>query len=283
MRPIIRPLLLGALLVTTTTACPSDDPDEVWTPAFDAESIGWFLLNVWGPSANNLYAVGGAPTDGLIMNYDGTTWTEVNVGIDVPLINWIYGFGPNNITAVGNGGTIIHWDGTAWTEQTSPTTEDLWGVWGAAANDLWAVGGRGRAEGQATLLHFDGTEWTAQTIPDLERAGVNALFKVWGTSASNVHVVGQNGAVIRYDGTTWTEELVGASDDLIALWGTGPANIVVVGGRGSGIVSRFDGQNWRTEDLAPLPGLNGVWLNEANRAHVVGTVGTLATIRSHNL
>ena len=36
-------------------------PSSGWQPAFDAGAIGWFL-NVWGPSADDLYAVGGTPT-----------------------------------------------------------------------------------------------------------------------------------------------------------------------------------------------------------------------------
>jgi len=275
-------LIAIAMALTATAAlsigCGSDCPDEVeWTPAFDAQPLGWFL-SVWGPADNDLYAVGGEPDAGLMMNFDGSEWSAVDLGVDVPLLNWVFGFSANDITAVGREGTIIHWDGAAWTVQTTPTVEDMWGVWGAAPDDLWAVGGRGREEGQATLLHFDGTDWTDVALPTLERANVFALFKVWGSSASNIYVVGQRGVVLHYDGSVWTEELVGASTDLIAVWGTGPDRVVAVGGRGTGTVSVFDGSEWRTESLAPNPGLNGVWLDNNQVAHVVGTVGTLAVL-----
>lgn len=36
------------------------------------------------------------------------------------------------------------------------TTEDLNGVWGADADDMWAVGDEG------TIRHFDGGEWQAE-------------------------------------------------------------------------------------------------------------------------
>jgi hypothetical protein len=44
---------------------------------------------------------------------------------------------------VGFGGTILEWNGTAWTAQNSGTTNSLTGVWGADANNVWAVGGTG--------------------------------------------------------------------------------------------------------------------------------------------
>ncbi len=269
--------LIGSVVFGSIGCSASDDPMPAWSQAFDAKPVGW-LLSTWGPSDADLYAVGGEPDRGLIMHFDGSTWSQVSLGLTVPLLNWVFGFGPNDITAVGRSGTIVHWDGSAWSTQTTPTAEDLWGVWGASPDNLWAVGGRGREDGQATLLHFDGTDWGAETIPQLQRAGVNALFKVWGSSASDVYVVGQRGGVLHYDGNTWTEQLVGASEDLISVWGTGPDLVVAVGGRGSGIVSLFDGTSWKTESLAPFPGLNGVWLNNRNQAHVVGTVGSLGIL-----
>lgn len=111
---------------------------------------------------------------------DGGAWAPVALGRDVPLLNWLHGFGPDDLTVVGNGGTILHFDGVSWQTQSTTVTEDLWGVWGAAPNDLWAVGGRGRAEGQQTLLRFDGTTWRKVPTPALSRPNVFAFFKVWG-------------------------------------------------------------------------------------------------------
>ena len=41
----------------------------------------------------------------------------------------------------------MKWNGTAWTAQDSGTANDFYGVWGAAANNVWSVGGA------ATILH----------------------------------------------------------------------------------------------------------------------------------
>lgn len=253
-------------------AAPDDPP--AWRPAFDASATGW-LLNVWGPSPDDLYAAGGRPDHGLVMHHDGASWSPLALGLDVPLLNWIHGFGAADITIVGNEGTIIHWDGVAWSRQETPSRQDLWGVWGSAPDDLWAVGGRGLDEGDATLLHFDGRAWGSVGLPALRRANVFAFYKVWGTSRDNVYVVGQRGAVLHWDGRAWSEELAGASDDLISIWGTGPGHIVAIGGRGNGVVSVWDGISWTTRSLAPEPGLNGIWLDDDRVAHVAGNGGTL--------
>jgi hypothetical protein len=265
--------LLALLLLTGCGDAPT------WSEAYDATDSGW-LMNTFAVSTEEIYAVGGDFDDGRVFRTaDGTaTWSEVALGLDAPLLNWGIAFGPRDVTVVGNEGVALHFDGDGWTTQTTPTEEDLWGVWGASPDDLWAVGGRGREGSEATILRYDGIEWTAVEVPELERPRVFAFFKVWGSGPDDVFIVGQRGAVLRWDGATLTEELVGATDDLIAVWGTGPDNVVAVGGRGNGVVSHFDGVDWRSAQLAPTLGLNGVWMRRPGVAHVVGERGTLATL-----
>lgn len=273
LRPLGHILVLSIAL--TQLACP-DDP-EGWSTAFDAEERGWFL-SAWGPSQDHVFTVGGQPSAGVIMERTGETWSEVDLGLEVPLLNWVFGFADDDITVVGREGTVLHFDGTEWQQQPTPTVEDLWGVWGSSPSNLWAVGGRGRAEGQATILRYDGNTWTAVEVPSLQRPNVFAFFKVWGTGPDNVVIVGQRGVVLRWNGNELVEELAGASDDLVSVWGTGPDNIVAVGGRGTAVVARFDGSEWTTTSLAPLPGLNGVWVRNEKTIHAVGAVGTLLAV-----
>ncbi len=222
--------------------------------------------------------MGGTRERGAVLRRDGSDFRPVELGVEVPLLNWVFGFSERQVTAVGNRGTALHFDGERWLRKPTGTDQDLWGVWGAAPDDLWAVGGGGLREGDATLLHYDGNEWAEGELPSLQRARVFALYKVWGSAADDVYAVGQSGAALHYDGESWQELFVGASDDLISIWGTGPDDIVAVGGRAAGILSRFDGRQWTTQSLAPLPGLNGVWLRTPTTAHVVGGFGTLARV-----
>ena len=257
--------------------CDEDPEPPQWSESFDATTAGW-LLNVGGSAADDLYAVGGEPMVGTMHHFDGDAWTPVDLPTATPLLNWVHAFDSDDVFVVGNGGTVLHFDGTSWSRQTSGVDRDLWGVWGNSPDDVWAVGGNGREDGQATVIRFDGMTWSAVMQPDLERASVFAWFKVWGTSSTDVWFVGQRGAVMHWDGSVLTEVLVGLGDDLISVWGTGPDNVVIVGGRANGVAAMWNGMDWRSESLSPLPGLNGVWLRDEHVAHVVGVDGTVATL-----
>jgi hypothetical protein len=99
-------------------------------------------------------------------------------------------------------------------------TTTLTGVWAHAPNDTWAVG-------DGFVLHFDGTNWTVGQLPD------NTLVSgVWGRSTSNVWAVGAKGLIMHYDGSCWSQEASGTTNDLKGIFGT--ANDVwVVGANGT--------------------------------------------------
>lgn len=269
---------LLACVFVVSMGCGDDAPPvSVWREAFPAEDLGW-LLSVAGPTPDTLYAVGGQPGAGEARQWNGSNWQAVALPTGTPLLNWVHAFSADDVYAVGEEGTVVHFDGAEWVTETPTTTEDLWGVWGAQPDDVWAVGGRGVAEGQATLLRRQNGRWSRQPLPDLVRSGVFALYKVWGTSASDVFVVGQRGAILRFDGATWREEGAGVSQDLIAVWGSSPNEVVAVGGRGNGVAAVWDGNTWSSFELAPLPGLNGVWTDGPGKAWVVGEAGTVASM-----
>jgi len=275
-----------ALALAVSCSPPPDEPlaPESWEAAYDATETGW-LMNVHGTAHDDRYAVGGAGTlgdvTGLIMHFDGAGWSPVELGVTVPLLNWIHGDGSGRYVVVGDDGTALHFDGQAWELMETPTGQNLWGVWGASMDDLWAVGGDAFTSDdlKAVVLRWDGAAWTELSAPTpLDAGDVYAWFKVWGSSASDVYVVGQKGAVLHWDGASLTELDVGAEDDLIAVWGTGPDRLALVGGRNNGIISRWDGAEWTTVKLAPLPGLNGVWMRHPDQIHIGGNYGTLSIL-----
>lgn len=261
-------------------------PGPAWTRAFDADGLGLgWGLSVWGPSESRRFVVGGrpgadaqAPGEGRAFVYDGAEWSRMSLPDGTPSLNWVFGFGPDQVWMVGNDGTVLRYDGQGFTIEPTPTDQELWGVWGTGPDTMWAVGGRGRAEGEATLLTRTGTEWVEVELPELERPGVNALFKVWGSAADDVYVVGQRGAVLHHDGAEWTELGVGTSQDLISVWGTGSDDVTVVGGRGNGVAAHWDGAAWTLFALAPAPGLNGVWTDAPGAVWVAGEVGLVARL-----
>lgn len=279
MKAARRLAVAGALGLALVAACGEDEPREPsWHALPGLEAHGWLVSATASPDGSRWLAVGGTPERGIIARESAKGQWTLEQTPELPLLNWGQLFADGTGFVVGNAGAIVHYDGAHWTRQSTPIEEDLWGVWGAAPNDVWAVGGRGQQDGQATLLHYDGAAWQQVALPALERPNVWALFKVWGASASDVYAVGQRGAVLHYDGTTWSELGLGTGDDLIAVYGVAADRVAIVGGRSSGFIATFDGSRWNTQQLAPLPGLNGVFMNDPSTIHVAGIQGTIAEL-----
>jgi hypothetical protein len=277
---------LSVLVPVMLAACnppPADDPtpptEPQWAEAFDTTDAG-FLSAVWGSAADDVFIVGGQPDRGEVYHFDGTDWSPMDIP-ETPILIWVYGLGSDDVFAVGERGSALHYDGATWTEMATGTDSDLWGVWGDASDDVWAVGGE-IGTGPPVLLHFDGDAWSAVAVPTLDRAST-ALLKVWGTTATNVFAVGQLGVILGYDGTNWAQVPSGTSEDLISLWGTGPDHIVAVGGRSNGEVAVYDGSTWTSQTVAPIVGLNGVFMEQPDEALIVGLIGTAATLDPDSL
>ena len=259
---------------TGDTATPSG---PAWNTAFDTEGLG-ALSGVWGSAPDDVFVVGGTPERADILHYDGSDWTPMEAP-DVPLLVWVYGFGPDDVYAVGVGGGFVHWDGQSWSELESGTDEDLWGIWGRSGDELVIVGGD-IDEGEPVLLHWDGSEATPYTLDEKQNPrGALSLFKVWGTG-DTVFALGQRGLVLQWDGQDWAAVSAGAEadDDFVSLWGTGEDQIVAVGGRSNARVATWDGASWTTEAPRGVPGLNAVTLTSADEAIVGGISGFMGRV-----
>ena len=73
-----------------------------WTSV--SSSTTEFLRGVWGSEANDVWAVGGAPS--TIVHWDGSTWTSVPTGTTT-VLNGVWGSGASDVWAVGSSGTIL--------------------------------------------------------------------------------------------------------------------------------------------------------------------------------
>lgn len=251
---------------------PPDDPtpalEPVWSEAFDASGAG-SLAGVWGSSPDDVFIVGGKSDAGEIYHYDGERWRGATLPT-VPLLIWVYGFGPDDVYAVGVSGAMVHYDGEAWSAIETGTDLNLWGVFGFAPDDLWIVGGD-PFEGAPILLHYDGTRFEPAPIP----AGPeHALFKVWGIDG-RVFAVGQQGLILGYDAGAWTRYDAGAEADadFVSLWGTSGDHIVAVGGRSGARIAKFDGARWETRAPSAFAGLNGVHMERDDEAIIGGIFG----------
>ena len=51
-----------------------------------------------------------------------------------------------------------------------------------------------------------------------------------------------------------------------------------MGGRSNAVMAVYDGVSWTSQSLAPLPGLNGVFVEDSRTADVVGLIGSAASV-----
>lgn len=121
-------------------------------------------------------------------------------------------------------------------------------VAGTARDDLWAVGGNGRA------MHYEGVYWN--TVPTNVQ---NTLIRAWSNAKNDTWAVGQSqssgptlsSVVLHWDGTAWTTVSGVPAGEYIDVWGTSPTNVYVATNAGNGI-HVFDGTSWTT-----LPAFTG--------------------------
>ena len=118
-------------------------------------------------------------------------WQPMEVPTGASLYG-VWGSGPADVFAVGDGGTVLHYDGQSWESMASPTGDSLRGVWGSGPADVFAVGVGG------TVLHYDGQSWESMASPT--GASLNG---VWGSGPADVLAVGVGGTVLHYDGQSW--------------------------------------------------------------------------------
>ena len=213
----------------------------------------------------------------------GSDWTRMYRGKGhYPLSVW--GSSPTDVFAVGEPGTILRYDGTTWSKMDSGTTALLFDVWGTSPSDVFAVGD--------TILHYDGSTWSRMEIATVAIERVK-LSGVWGTSSSDVFAVGSirnddwslEGAVLHYDGTTWSRmEIATVVLDhlsrLSGVWGTSSSDVFAIG---KGIsrysitrtILHYDGTTWSTMDSGVTSLLSDVWGTSASDVFAVGDEGTI--------
>ncbi|HEX6913357.1 MAG TPA: hypothetical protein VF142_23325 [Longimicrobium sp.] len=149
----------------------------------------------------------------------------------------------------------------AWTTHPTPDDQGNRGLWGSAANNVYAANYTG-------MLRWDGAAWSH--VPDVRWRTLN---DVWGSSAANVWGVGTKGELVRWDGAAWTLhrwdgtsvtprplgdfDAPARSYTLRGIWGSSAGNVFVVGD--SGVVLHYDGAAWTRMATGTTAQLNDVW------------------------
>ncbi|MEO8604665.1 MAG: cytochrome P460 family protein [bacterium] len=243
------------------------------------EKVPAALLSISGTSPTDIYTVGADPKDGrgpFVLQYDGHSWKRLDSGASGDL--WWISVTPidGNFYLAGAGGLILQFDpvSKAFTRHTTPGTPTLFGVWGATATDLWAVGEGDESRG--VLWHYDGQTWEARDLSAVAPDGVPTLFKIWGRSATDIYAVGQVGTILHYDGVQWSLLTSPVAQDLFTVHGSG-SRLAAAGGFFTGVL--LEEQSPLAFQKRALPGvaqLNGVFVPPSGQAIAVGNGLTVA-------
>lgn len=246
------------------------------------------LLGVWGNGPGDVYVVGGpqqGAMGGTILHSTGNdVWVPQGTTPARPYTyQAIWGSGAGDIYAAYSSATPSHSTGEGtWAADQTFADSNLNGtqwqsVWGSSNSDVYMV-----AFGKGMIAHSaGGGSWTLQqrdvTLPP--------LFGVWGSSASNVFVVGgtSTSAAIWHSagGGAWnrTEQKPAVGTALLAIAGTPSASaIYAVGASGVILQSSGAGGTWtpRPVDTPTSASLRGVWASSSGGdVFVVGDAGTI--------
>lgn len=187
----------------------------------------------------------------------------------VPVTTALHGvWGPHasDIFAVGFAGRAVHYNGTAWALQPTPVAGllTLTDVWGSSGADVWAT-----AVPTDTLLHYNGTAWSVVIVSGTH----GGTMGVSGNRNSDVYAVGNGGAIIHYNGATWSPLTSGTTNDLLDVWAARDSNVFAVG-RG-GVILHWNGSFWAPQASGTTNDLNGIWGTSGQDVFAVGVNGTI--------
>jgi hypothetical protein len=235
------------------------------------------IEDIWAVSNDNIW-IG----IGSIYNYDGTIANLSylrNIGTGERVTSLWYNT-PDDIYGVGQDGIIVHYDGLKWDKIESTTTTDIRDVWAVYDEDsgkktilctvtkpyqkedqrLLSISGHGVNDTMAwnpekkamsvwfekngpvyvcgsNLCYYKDSIWNTIEIPNYY------LYKIRGSSESNIFLVGSYGFFVRFDGSKWkiydqfkveqgTLLDVAVTENLVVAVGTiGERGIIIRGNR----------------------------------------------------
>jgi hypothetical protein len=259
MRPSVRRVLaLVAVTCLTAIGLPGcrkpPPPAEVKTREWQllASELPSALLSVSGRSATDIYAVGADKGHGpLVLHFDGKGWMELHTGQKGDLW-WVHALPHGPVLMAGGNATVLRFDGAHFERMQTPGVgkQTVYGIWGASADDFYAVGNEGGTKG--FLWHYRGGAFEAVPLPaDVPRDARGepaGLFKVFGIG-DEVWAVGARGAILHRKGAApFTVVPTTVKDTLFTVHGVRD-RVVAVGGTGNGVL--LDGAKGLFQDASP--------------------------------
>ncbi|MHB2153382.1 glucosyl transferase [Calditrichota bacterium GD2] len=195
----------------------------------------------------------------------------------------------NDIWAVGEIYTAndkynaAHWDGEKWELKKidwDGVVSRLTCVFAFSSNDVWF--------GVTNLIHWNGSKFEKNINPVLNQFYYKTVNKIWGTSSSDLYVVGNSGLIAHYDGQQWQriespEGANGTEFNFHDIWSdinfySGKREILAVASvfeynRQGKQVVRIENKNVSNIDTTGLPdALQSIWF-KSGRIYYIGGDG----------
>lgn len=258
------------MIASLSPGCGGDDHGgRAADAAVDAAALGWSQETfpdsqfdpsaVWGTASNDVWAVG---VGGVIVHYDGSTWTAVPSPTTNQLFG-VWGTATDDVWAVGT--EIVHYDGSAWSIVPGAPADMMTGVWASARNDAWLITQNGQ------VGHWDGATWTLTTVSG------DLLLGIHGTSPSDVWISAWKGKTFHggVGGFSPVATPSGAATEAIT-------SIFAIGGEvwAGGyhrLVLRYTADAWSIfhAPSSGLPFINGISASSGSDVWFVGTEGSI--------
>jgi hypothetical protein len=211
--------------------------DAVWQQMTAPSPTSGGLLGLWGTSATDVYAVG---QGGTVLHYDGTAWTTLLTHIPSGTLYRIWGNpATSDLVVAASVGAFHSTDrGVTWQAiNLVPNSVNITpGVWGINSGDVFVAGAAQNPGASALIAHSSdsGATWPqAWTTPAGSLPPSPFLIGVAGRNAQDVFAVGGSGvslttaSILHYDGTSWTAQAPGTSNELLDVWAGGPYTFAV--------------------------------------------------------
>lgn len=110
---------------------------------------------------------------------------------------------------------VVHWDGKNWIPMKAPFYyqgkafySPVYSIYAFDANDIWLEAG----------IHWEGNQFQTEPLNISFPSHVN---KIWGTSSSDLYIVGNNGLIAhRGSNGTWQKIESGTDMNIYDIWGS---------------------------------------------------------------
>jgi hypothetical protein len=149
-----------------------------------------------------------------------------------------------------------------WTFQGNQGVSRLTAIMAFSSNDIW-VGG-------TVPYHWNGISWRAE----LGMVGIFASWinKIWGRSSSDLYIVGNNGNIAHYNGSSWRRIETGSTATLWDIWGIN-TEIYACGFRNSpppaeSILLKLTGDRVQALTLPPNFTPRALWFSNPHRLFI---------------